>query len=132
MIKTLLLVDDMNDEAIFFHYLLDRYYVDIIYRHSIATAFEFLKTHTPDVIVLDLNLGNDNGFEFLRLKNEKPELAAIPVIVSSGHGEIEMITRALSSGAAGYIIKDSDLGNILKALKKVGILLELKSSLHVY
>lgn len=43
----------------------------------------------PDLILLDLNLGNDSGFEVLRYYKSNPSLQKCQIIVWSGSGAIE-------------------------------------------
>ena len=41
----------------------------------------------PDAIVLDLDLGNDSGFELLRFWHSNPQLAKIPLVVWTALGD---------------------------------------------
>jgi CheY-like chemotaxis protein len=43
----------------------------------------------PDLIVLDLNVGHDSGFEVLRLYKSNPKLQSCDIIVWTGSGPIE-------------------------------------------
>lgn len=58
----------------------------------------------PDVVVLDLNLPDVNGFDgLIRLR----KAADAPVIVVSSMSDARVITSALQSGAAGFVPKHS-------------------------
>ncbi len=48
-----------------------------------AGALEMLRTRRPDVVLLDLGLPDQDGYEILRQKNSDPKLEQIPVVVMS-------------------------------------------------
>ena len=66
----------------------------------------------PGVILLDLMLPRMDGFEFRVRQLEDPELAAIPVIVLSGGGDVERKVARL--GVAASLTKPLDLGTLLE------------------
>ncbi|UCD36699.1 MAG: GGDEF domain-containing response regulator [Fidelibacterota bacterium] len=61
-----------------------------------------LKNHTPDVIVLDLELRGKSGLEWLR-DIKKHEIA--PVVIITGSGDERQAVEAMKSGAYDYIPK---------------------------
>ena len=61
-----------------------------------------LKTHKPQLVLLDLLLPGADGIELMQ---RVPELADLPVIFISAYGRDETIVKALDSGAADYIVK---------------------------
>ena len=61
-----------------------------------------LRTHKPELVLLDLMLPETDGIE---LMNRLPELADRPVIFISAYGGDETIAEALETGAADYIAK---------------------------
>jgi DNA-binding response OmpR family regulator len=68
-------------------------------------ALEAAKKHPPDLILLDVNMPEMNGYEVCeRLKSIK-ELASIPVIFLSALDESEDKVKAFQGGAADYVSK---------------------------
>ena len=61
-----------------------------------------VKTHQPQLIMLDLLLPRTDGIELMQ---RVPELADLPVIFISAYGRDETIAKALDSGAADYVVK---------------------------
>ena len=71
----------------------------------------------PDIILLDINMPGPSWLEVLKeLKSRKPSLS---VIVLSMHQEQEYIVRALKTGASGYLTKESAMGELIHAVRKV-------------
>lgn len=78
---------------------------------------EFLHSHLPDIIMLDLVMPKMNGIEILReLKREFPE---IPVIMCSAAGLEQVVTLAMRVGAAGYVVKPYQKEELLENIKKI-------------
>ncbi len=71
----------------------------------------------PDIILLDLNLKDGNGWEMLR--QFEAEGIMIPVLVVSVCDEDIYAARLLQSGAKGYIMKDAPISRVLEAIRKV-------------
>ena len=61
-----------------------------------------VKTHQPQLVLLDLLLPGSDGIELMR---SVPELADLPVIFISAYGRDETVAKALEAGAADYIVK---------------------------
>ncbi len=61
-----------------------------------------LRTHRPQLVLLDLLMPGLDGIE---LMEQIPELTDLPVIFISAYGRDETIARALEAGAADYIVK---------------------------
>ena len=70
-----------------------------------------------DVLLLDISMPGRNGFDVLaQVHRTKPKL---PVLVLSIHSEEQYGVRALRSGAAGYLTKDSAPDDLVEAIRKV-------------
>jgi DNA-binding response OmpR family regulator len=68
-------------------------------------ALEVL-AHTPfDVVLLDLEMPNLNGFDVLKRLRERRETAELPVIVVTGREDVGAIDRAFDAGATSFVIK---------------------------
>lgn len=70
-----------------------------------------------DILVLDLSLPNVSGFQLI--PKIKKLLPAMKILVLSMHNDPETMQRCMSLGANGYIPKDSDSEQMLKALEAV-------------
>jgi len=68
----------------------------------------------PDLIILDINLPDIDGFQVLNKLKERPITAFIPVIMLTGKSSTDSQVTGLVSGADDYVTKPFDL-NVLYA-----------------
>ena len=69
------------------------------------SGLEKIKSEKPDLVLLDLVLPGVDGFEVLRISKLAPETKNIPIIIFSNLGQQEDVDKALSLGAADYLVK---------------------------
>lgn len=80
-------------------------------------ALRLVREHKPDIALLDISMPGLNGLEVVgRITHDHPKTR---VIIVSMHGDDESIRRALVGGAAGYMLKNSDRGELELALRAV-------------
>lgn len=72
------------------------------------------ETLDPDIILLDINMNDVNGLEILRYLREK-NISARIIIFTVSDAKEDIIT-AIKTGADGYLLKDMEPENLLKAL----------------
>lgn len=84
---------------------------------SAQQVLQFLQENTVDVVLLDINLGPDNGLDLCKLIHEKyPNLRILAI---SMHDEENFITKMLKNGAAGYILKNTSREELIEAIRQV-------------
>jgi DNA-binding NarL/FixJ family response regulator len=80
-----------------------------------ATTLSAIKQNVPDLLILDLWMGSNDGIDLLRrIMGEWP---SIRVLVYSMNDERSYGARALRAGAAGYLMKSHGLEELLRALR---------------
>lgn len=72
---------------------------------------------SPDVVVLDISMGEMNGFEVTRIL--KSDCCASKIIFLTVHEELEFIRAALEAGASGYVFKSRMNTDLRKAINTV-------------
>jgi len=83
-------------------------------------ALQRLGEHADiDLILLDINMPNMNGLEFLDKIKQDAALADIPVIIVSTEGKEEDTIRGLEAGAAAYIKKPFRSEEILVIIERL-------------
>ena len=70
-----------------------------------STAIESLKSHQPNVVLLDLQLPQVNGIEVLKFIRATPELSALPVVVFTNAYLGNMVQSAWKAGANRCLTK---------------------------
>ena len=88
--------------------------------HEAATAQDAItlsRSVNPDVVVLDINLDGSSGLELLR--RLKAENVAARIVMFTMHSEPSYAMRALKAGAAGYVSKSAEAGELVTAVKKI-------------
>ena len=80
-------------------------------------ALELVWHNSYDVVILDISLPGRNGLEILKqIKNHQPKL---PVLILSMYPEEQYAVRVLRAGAAGYLTKESDKGELIDAIRRI-------------
>lgn len=69
----------------------------------------------PDVLLLDINMPNGNGFDVL--KEIKLKKYPVKVLMLTVHNEADILLKAYDMGADGYMSKDSDSTELKKAIE---------------
>ncbi|HTJ48781.1 MAG TPA: response regulator transcription factor [Cyclobacteriaceae bacterium] len=80
-------------------------------------ALEVAKRLRPDILVLDIRMPDKTGLEAAaELKDYAPDTKAV---ILSMHDSEEYVLQALDAGAYGYLLKDTDKNEFVKALKQI-------------
>ena len=92
--------------------------MELIAQAATATeAVDAFRLHRPDVTLLDVRLAGSDGLSALNtIRQEFPRARILVLTTSDVDGDI---TRALRSGAAGYLLKSAPRHEILSALRTV-------------
>jgi len=78
-------------------------------------ALEKIKKDDFDLILCDIKMPKLDGIELLEaVKKHKPE---VPIIMISGHGDLETAVHSMRLGAFDYISKPPDLNRLLTAVR---------------
>jgi CheY-like chemotaxis protein len=81
MTKHILLVDDTIDILRLLRMMLEEHNHQVSVLDSGRGVVEFVRLNKPDLIVLDLRLGEESGIPVLRALKTNPDTAAVPVVV---------------------------------------------------
>ncbi|KZZ85176.1 MULTISPECIES: response regulator transcription factor [Bacillaceae] len=80
-------------------------------------AMRIVDEHKPDVVIMDINMPNVNGVEATKQLVEANQ--ETKVIILSIHDDENYVTRALKTGARGYLLKEMDADTLIEAVKVV-------------
>lgn len=73
-----------------------------------ARALQFLKNRTPDLIILDIDMPEIDGYEMLKSIKEQDHLKDVPVIFLTSNSEKSYVVKAVAGGAKDYCVKPID------------------------
>ncbi len=75
-------------------------------------ALEILKTLVPDLILMDINMPDVDGFALTQKLRRKPKLADVPIIAITANVMKGDRERVLEAGCDGYIEKPIDIDEL--------------------
>lgn len=111
--------DNPEDRAILRRYLLE----DIDYRYhffeeeSGEQGIELCRRVKPDCILIDYNLPDINGIEFLQSLADDSGSIPFPAIILTGVGDDKIAIEAMKKGAQDYLVKDDMTpGSLFRAI----------------
>lgn len=82
-----------------------------------AAAIRLVEEKKPDLAIVDLNLGDEDGLELI--KNLRALFPSLYILVLSMHDERYYSERVLRAGARGYIMKEEAGSRVIDAIKTV-------------
>jgi len=91
---------------------------------SIKETIPALKKHKPDVVIVDISLGDGSGLDLIKQIHE--QFPTLPVLALSMHDESLFAERAVRAGAKGYVMKKEAAKTVMTAIRQV-----LSGALHV-
>jgi len=110
----ILIVDDDTDICEIVQAYCEKEGYAVAVAHNQADASERIVDFQPDLIVLDIMLGNENGIEWcIAIRRD----TAAPIVFLSSHEEDEVKIRALAHGGDDYVTKPFSPGVLVARMK---------------
>jgi CheY-like chemotaxis protein len=116
------IVDDNRDFLDAATRLLERQGIDVVaVANSSAEGLQCVKDLRPDVTLVDIDLGEESGFEVVELLHGNGSGVEVPTILISTHAEEDFAELVSASSALAFIPKSALSGAaIRKALGRAG------------
>jgi DNA-binding NarL/FixJ family response regulator len=83
------------------------------------SALATIRRTVPDVVLMDIRMPVLDGLAALREITADPRLAAVRVVVLTTFELDEYVFEALAGGASGFVLKDADPAELLRAVRVV-------------
>ncbi len=112
----MMLVDDEERFLSTTQKLLAKKGYDVLTATSGSEALEKLRMHSIHVVILDVKMPGMDGIA--TLKRIKTEFPLVEVIMLTGHATVESAVDGLKSGATDYLMKPTDVGDLLEKAKE--------------
>jgi response regulator RpfG family c-di-GMP phosphodiesterase len=102
--KLVLVIDDIIPSLNVMRKILEDDY-DVCLAKSIEMASIMLKTNKVDLILLDIEMPEMSGFDYLKQLRQMPQYGDIPVVFVTSYATREFFIQAMNSGAKDFIVK---------------------------
>lgn len=111
----ILVVDDSPDSVVMLNTALQQGGFTVLVALDGVQALDILKQITPQVILMDANMPNMDGFECC--ESIRKDFPLLPVIFMTGLTESEHIIKAFNSGGTDYITKPVDPSELIARIQ---------------
>ena len=119
MAKKVLTVDDSSSVRKLVEFTLKTKGFGVSSAGNGLEALELMAKERFDAVILDINMPQMNGLEFLQKIRADNTFASIPVVMLTTEGQDEDKDKAISLGATAYIVKPFKPTQLLSLLEKI-------------
>jgi len=119
-IRKVLIVDDSKTELMFLTDLLQKNGYAVKTAEDADDAFRRLGEDKPDLILMDVVMPGQNGFQLTRAINRTPEYENIPIIICTSKNLETDRVWGMRQGAKDYVTKPVDADELLAKIKALG------------
>ncbi len=105
MAYKILVVDDEPTIVRLMEFILARQGHEMIVAVNGEEALEKIKTHQPDLVLLDIMMPRIDGYEVAQRVRADPQTASLPIIMLSAKAQDEDIRRGVEVGVDEYVTK---------------------------
>ncbi|MDR2154006.1 MAG: response regulator [Burkholderiaceae bacterium] len=118
-IRSVLIVDDSRTELMYLSEMLKRAGYHVSTAENAEDARRRIEQATPDLILMDVVMPGQNGFQFTRRLSRDPRYAQVPIIMCTSKNKETDRIWGMRQGARDYItkpVKEAELMSKIKAL----------------
>ncbi len=119
-IRKVLVVDDSKTELMFMTDLLQKNGFSVKTAENAEDAFRRLAEEKPDLILMDVVMPGQNGFQITRAIAKDPETQDVPIIICTSKGQETDRIWGMRQGARDYIVKPVDPQELLSKIASLG------------
>lgn len=115
----LLIIEDNEDNRDLLSRRLRRHGFDVITAAEGHTGLELARAESPDLILLDLNMPDLDGWQVCQMIKSDPEIQHVPIIATTAHEVAGNRERLLELGCADYHSKPIQLPVLLSQIESI-------------
>ncbi len=119
-IKKILVVDDSKTELYHLSELLTRGGYSVRTAENGDDTWKRLEEEKPDLILMDVVMPGQNGFQLTRAITRDPRYADVPVIMCTSKNQETDRVWGMRQGARDYVVKPVDGGDLIGKIKAFG------------
>lgn len=105
MSKKILIAEDNEQNLYLATFLLERKGYRVIVACDGREALEKVRAESPDLILMDIQLPEMDGYETVKKIKEMPDMSHIPIVAVTSYAMVGDREKALAVGCAGYVEK---------------------------
>jgi two-component system cell cycle response regulator DivK len=113
----ILYVEDTFENRILIRRILQADGFIVIEAENAARAFEVLKDATPDLILMDINMPDIDGYTLTTQLRNIPKLFNVPIVALTANVMRGDRERSLAAGCDGYIQKPVDVDTLPEQIR---------------
>jgi DNA-binding NarL/FixJ family response regulator len=84
-----------------------------------ARALDAVASTRPDVVLMDIRMPGVDGLEATRRIGQDDDLAGVRVLILTTYEADEYVYQALQNGASGFLVKDTEPAELVRAIRVV-------------
>jgi len=116
--KIILHVEDSVENRILIRRLLQYEGYQVLEAGNAEEALQLLQLHTPDLILMDMNMPNIDGYTLTSQIKKNPQLRRIPIIAITANVMRGDRERSMQAGCDGYFEKPIDVDKFSEQLAR--------------
>jgi len=116
--KLIFHVEDNPDNRLLVRRLLTAFGYEVVEAENAKQALEVLKTLQPDLILMDINMPDMDGYTLTIQLKSRPELMDVPIIAITANAMRGDRERTLDAGCDGYIEKPIDIDKFIDQIER--------------
>jgi CheY-like chemotaxis protein len=109
-----MVVDDDRTMVSLLRTLLELDGYQVVQPKNAASVLESIAAERPDLVLMDVFLKGHDGIDLVRGLRKLPELAQIPVVMTSG---MDVSEQSLAAGANSFMLKPYDPDVLLRTIR---------------
>lgn len=117
--QTILVVDDEQDLLDLIEYNLKKEGFDVIRAEDGKEGIEMARTHSPNLVLLDIMMPKMDGLEAVEVMRADENLKHIPIIFLTARGDEKTEVEGLNKGGDDYITKPISTTKLISRIKAV-------------
>ena len=118
MNPTILLIEDNEQNCYLVTFLLEQNGFKVVAARSGAEGIELASRVQPDLIILDIQLPEMDGYEVARQLRQHPALQEVPIVAVTSYAMAGDRERILAARCTGYLEKPIDPDTFVKEIER--------------
>jgi two-component system cell cycle response regulator DivK len=114
--KTILHIEDNSDNRLLIRRILQFEGYHVLEAENAKSAMSLLAVYRPDLILMDINMPDEDGYTLTQKLKAIPTLTHVPILAITANALKGDKEKSLQAGCDGYIEKPIDIDSLLEQL----------------